>query len=60
MQGAWWTEDVASLARCSGATVTRAVQRGELRAKRNGRRLLFDPAEAKRWARQRQKRQATR
>jgi hypothetical protein len=36
--------------------VSRAAQRGELRAKRNGREVRFDPAEAKRWAQERRER----
>ena len=56
MRGAWTAAQVAARAGCSAATVTRAAQRGELQAKRNGRALHFDPAEAKRWAQERRER----
>jgi hypothetical protein len=56
----WLTADVAAHARCSGATVTRAVQAGKLRVKRNGKPMHFDPAEAKRWARERRERRERR
>lgn len=57
MPGSWTTADAAHHAGVSSATVSRAVQAGELRARRNGkRRLSFDPAEARRWARERRER----
>jgi hypothetical protein len=58
MQAPWTASDVGSRAGCSAATVTRAVQRGELRAlPRNGNwQLRFDPVEARRWIRWRRER----
>jgi hypothetical protein len=59
MPARWTVADAASHAECSSATVIRAAQRGELRAeRRNGNRkqLYLNPAEVRRWARERRER----